>query len=271
MSILRKTQRVTFTTIENELLNDDRLSFRARGVAAFLMSKPDGWNIRQEFIVRQGTEGRDAIRTSMRELVEYGYAKIYKTQDEKGHWRTETRISDYPIFEEDTELLETSSPVTQGVGEPVPLVKTEVVNTEEIDISLGDPMNRMPKQRKEFQTALDHSMSAKRIGLTPEQFRIMTDAVLEVCGLTILVNGSDSPDATWQHNYAKDAAVFLAQLGYDANDVVDLGREWVKENDWKSDQVPKPKDLKAFASKGKSSPDSKKEYARAVARGGDLE
>jgi hypothetical protein len=148
---------------------------------------------------------------------------------------------------------------------------TPIEGTPMKDIDLGDPMKRMPKQRREVQTALDHSRSAKRIGLTPEQFRIMTDAVLEVCGLTLLVDTSDSPDAVWQHNYAKDAAVFLAQLGYDAHDVVDLGREWVKENDWKGDPVPKPKDLKQFVSKSKATPDSKKERVTIVARGGDLE
>ena len=243
--------------------DDGRLSIKALGLHTYLMSKPDGWKVNVRQLMRRFECGESMIRTCLKELRVLGYTEIKETRDKKG------RI-------EDRELLVHETPTVKNLklGEETDIVINDPVVSKEKDSEtpLEDPMKRTPLQRKEVQTALDHSMSAKKIGLTPEQFRIMTDAVLDVCGLTILVENSDSPDANWRHNDAKDAAVFLAQLGYDAHDVVDLNREWVEENDWRgANPIPKPRDLKEFISKGKGSPGAKKEYAKAVARGGDLE
>ena len=32
-----------FSIITNNIVNDDRISFGAKGVACYLLSKPDGW------------------------------------------------------------------------------------------------------------------------------------------------------------------------------------------------------------------------------------
>lgn len=71
-----------FTILSNEVLNDDRLSFRARGVLMWLLSKPADWRTRSEAIAAQSPrEGREAIRTAMRELEEYGYLVREKVRD----------------------------------------------------------------------------------------------------------------------------------------------------------------------------------------------
>ncbi|MBS0225754.1 MAG: hypothetical protein JSS25_05360 [Proteobacteria bacterium] len=53
-----------------------------------------------EAIARESpSEGRTAILTAMKELRMYGYAKVFRTQDEKGHWRTVTQISGWSEWE----------------------------------------------------------------------------------------------------------------------------------------------------------------------------
>ena len=64
-----------FTIVPNEALNDSKLSFRAKGVYAFLRSKPDNWEFRMSNIILSSTEGRDAIRAAIKELETAGYVK----------------------------------------------------------------------------------------------------------------------------------------------------------------------------------------------------
>jgi len=92
-----------FSVLSNAVLNDDRLSFRARGVLAWLLSKPADWRVRSEAIAGQSpTEGREAIRTAMRELVELGYLIREKVQDEQGRWSTIQTVYEEPRTSGDT-------------------------------------------------------------------------------------------------------------------------------------------------------------------------
>ncbi|MEE2059280.1 replication protein [Rhodococcus artemisiae] len=86
-----------FTILSNALINDERLSFRARAVLIWLLSKPHDWSIRSDAIAGQSPrEGREAIRTAMRELAEHGYLVREKVQDELGRWSTIQTIYEEP-------------------------------------------------------------------------------------------------------------------------------------------------------------------------------
>jgi len=64
-----------FTIVPNSALNDPKISFRAKGVYAYLRSKPDDWEFRVPNITRDGTEGRDAVVKAIKELEMRGYIK----------------------------------------------------------------------------------------------------------------------------------------------------------------------------------------------------
>ena len=68
-----------FVQIDKRPLEDSRLSWRAKGILAYLLSKPNDWTVRTEDILAHGTEGRDAVRSAMGELKETGYAKLQNT------------------------------------------------------------------------------------------------------------------------------------------------------------------------------------------------
>lgn len=90
-----------FTILSNDVLNDKRLSFRARGVLIWLLSKPADWRTRSESIAAQSDkDGRDSIRSAMRELAELGYLVREKSQDKvTGHWSTTSTVYEEPIIE----------------------------------------------------------------------------------------------------------------------------------------------------------------------------
>jgi len=62
-----------FTRISNTALRDARLSFKARGLLAYLLSHADGFNLSVHALRSVTTDGRDAINTAIHELEELGY------------------------------------------------------------------------------------------------------------------------------------------------------------------------------------------------------
>lgn len=98
MSILRKQTRSGYTHISNELIDAEGLSYRARGVAVHLLSKPDNWVIKIEYLMRHGKEGEKAIRTAMHELAEYGFLMRDRVLGPDGKIKTVTCIADYPAY-----------------------------------------------------------------------------------------------------------------------------------------------------------------------------
>ena len=91
----RKPHR-DFAIISNSLLRDENLSFRARGILCCILSHEEGYQISSDRLA--GKEGREAIRTGLRELATAGYLKRTKSQNEKGLWTSSAIVSDLPEF-----------------------------------------------------------------------------------------------------------------------------------------------------------------------------
>lgn len=97
MSIKRAPRPKThYTVIANAVLRDENLSFRARGVLACILSRPDNWKTTSESLARESKEGRAAILTTLKELESAGYLIRRKYQNEKGHWIWESNVYDTP-------------------------------------------------------------------------------------------------------------------------------------------------------------------------------
>ena len=81
-----KQQATNFTQISNEVLLDQRLSFKARGILALLLSRPKNWKIYiDEIVERSDADGKHSVRTGFKELKELGYLKLVKVwNDETG-------------------------------------------------------------------------------------------------------------------------------------------------------------------------------------------
>lgn len=61
--------------IDRALVRDTRISFRALGIAVRLLSNAPGFRMTSHDLANESTdrEGRDAVRTALRELEEAGY------------------------------------------------------------------------------------------------------------------------------------------------------------------------------------------------------
>jgi len=70
--------------IPRSVLRDQRLSFGARGLFAFLWDLPGGWEIRLAHLAALGPEGRDAIRARLKELERVGAIRIEEQRRDNG-------------------------------------------------------------------------------------------------------------------------------------------------------------------------------------------
>lgn len=98
--IFRKKSTENFTTLTNKCIQDNSLSFEARGLLHYLLSKPDNWEVRKEDLIAQSPNGGDyVIRRILKELETAGYIYRKKMRNSDGTWAWVTLIFDRPLEE----------------------------------------------------------------------------------------------------------------------------------------------------------------------------
>lgn len=70
--IIKKYQ-INFTQVANIVLEDNNLSIKAKGLYAYLFSKPDGWQFHTDVMQKELQETAGQIRTIIKELIKNGY------------------------------------------------------------------------------------------------------------------------------------------------------------------------------------------------------
>jgi hypothetical protein len=87
---INKVQGTGFAQIANAALRDKRLSFKARGVLAMVLSYTGEWDSPRDWLeTMSDKDGRDAIQSALNELTDLGYRKVVKRQKPDGTWITE--------------------------------------------------------------------------------------------------------------------------------------------------------------------------------------
>lgn len=94
MRIHRTARTRYFTTLGNEVLRDNRLSFCARGVLGHLLSLPDGQRADIRTLAERTPEGRERVASALRELEKFGYLKRSITRSPDGQIYTEVDVFD---------------------------------------------------------------------------------------------------------------------------------------------------------------------------------
>ena len=89
-SIIREKSINNFTIISNEILKRNDLSWKAKGILAYIFSLPEDWKIYLEEVATHSTDGIKSFRSGWKELEEAGYVKRFPVRDEHKivEWRT---------------------------------------------------------------------------------------------------------------------------------------------------------------------------------------
>ena len=117
--IVRRKVRTNFTMLDNALILDQRLSWKALGLLTYLLSLPPNFRLRLSHLSSLRPTGRDATRAGLRELEEAGYLSISIERHVSGRFSATTWcVSESPV----TLDLDPSSPRTENPypANPVP-------------------------------------------------------------------------------------------------------------------------------------------------------
>lgn len=130
-----------YATVPNELLNDNLISLKSKGMYAFIQSKPDNWEFSAEKISRLLREGLPSVKSALQELEENGYLCRRRYQNSKGFWEVEYILYENPKVENPmTENLMVGNPTEENptVGKTSNNNKQEFTNQDYIT----NPINK---------------------------------------------------------------------------------------------------------------------------------
>lgn len=84
MAVFRVDKNHSYTVMANHHLRDERLSLKSKGLLSLILSLPDDWRISIEGMKQFSADGKDAIRSAIRELTDAGYITRAQTHSEAG-------------------------------------------------------------------------------------------------------------------------------------------------------------------------------------------
>lgn len=73
-----------YVMVDRRPIDNPKLSYKAKGILTYLLSRPDGWEVNVPDLVNHGIEGPAAIRSGLKELRAAGHIK-YNIQREGGY------------------------------------------------------------------------------------------------------------------------------------------------------------------------------------------
>jgi len=130
-----------YVMINKKFLHDSNLSLKAKGLLAYCMSMPDGWEFHVNQLSSVLRENRTAINSAFKELIEFGYCQRIQTKRSDGKFNK----IEYILFE--TPDLKKSLPRSGFPQADFPLAENRplVIN----DVSNEKKQRQQPLKKKE--------------------------------------------------------------------------------------------------------------------------
>lgn len=95
-NIIRVEKNQDYTIINNKSLYDERLSWKAKAIHVFMLSKPDNWTFYNEEMVQWAKDGLDSFSSGLKELKKFGYVKKEKRRGSNGKFEWVTVVYEVP-------------------------------------------------------------------------------------------------------------------------------------------------------------------------------
>lgn len=126
LTVVRTRHDKSFVIIPNQIAQNRRLTFAARGLLTYLLSLPDGYRLSVRSLAETFVEGDAAINRMKKELIAHGYV-TQRRLNVNGRWQWEMAVYDTPRADVATPEAIVGTPTPEAAEEPTP----EVVETPE--------------------------------------------------------------------------------------------------------------------------------------------
>ena len=184
--IIKRRRTKHFAVVPNEVLEDRRLSAEARGVLAYLLSRPNDWEVNLVQLRKEFDCGKERIERIMREVIEAGYATREMARSDDGAFAG----YDYTITDDAVALPQAENPTTDGdpqAGNP----------------QAGNPSAGNPPTHLEIDSTKDGLNQTKREGAREVEEKPLPDAgrLIELRALssTAAHDSVADTDAAWRN------------------------------------------------------------------------
>lgn len=214
-----------FVMLDKTFLEDDRLSFKAKGILAYLLSKPDNWKVIVGNLVKYSKDGKSAVYAGLKELKECGYYVKTPIRSEDGR-----RISRWEstVYEMPDSLLSDFQEIDNEEIENQYLENRERnnnyynnklnINNNHVSLSVReedktdetDEKNSVENTLEVIHDNIGYEQlrqtNPEDMGLIDEFVNVMLDTLLSKSGV-VRINGEEKPRALVQSQIMK--------VGYD--------------------------------------------------------
>lgn len=113
MSTIRNVKKKNpFVQIDKEALQDSTISWKAKGLLAYLLSLPDDWRVYVSELTNHSKDGKDSTSSAIKELMQAGYITRQKSNNPDGTFAG----YDYTVYESPLRKIRCGKPVN---GKPV--------------------------------------------------------------------------------------------------------------------------------------------------------
>ena len=143
--IVRSAPEKNYSIVNNAMVEEHGLSFAAKGLLVYLLSKPAHWKVTDRHLATVGSDGRHAVQSMLHELEIAGYLVRERKRDEHGRFVWVSVVYDEPK----STLLESGNDPTMvrfsihglsSHGKPNHIVITDRVITDQAkDSSISSP------------------------------------------------------------------------------------------------------------------------------------
>lgn len=91
-----KKESGNFVTIHKGFIQDSNLSWKAKGLLLYLLSRPDDWKIYETELVKHTSDKLSSLKSGIKELEKAGYIERKRKRDDKGRLQG----YDYEVYEQ---------------------------------------------------------------------------------------------------------------------------------------------------------------------------
>ena len=99
MGVIRIQKNSNYVVMSKVGLHDDRLSWKAKGLLAYMLSMPNDWKFYDDELEKHAKDGKDALKSAIKELKQYGYMRRERRHNEQGKFEWETVVYEEPYTE----------------------------------------------------------------------------------------------------------------------------------------------------------------------------
>lgn len=210
-----------FVMLDKTFLEDERLSFKAKGILAYLLSKPDNWKVIVGNLVKYSKDGKSAVYAGLKELKECGYYVKTPIRSEDGRrisrWEStvyempDSLLSDFQEIENqeiENQYLENRERNNNYYNNKLNINNNHVSLSvrEEDKTDETDKKNSVENTLEVIHDNIGYEQlrqtNPEDMGLIDEFVNVMLDTLLSKNGV-VRINGEEKPRALVQNQIMK--------------------------------------------------------------------